>query len=115
MGMAKIPIRMSWAKITWHGKKKRKEKKNEERKIMTIRKDNKWMILLLLKLKTINYFHMGIGTFQSFIKFKKKRHENHKVQKSKYWDITRWSVSLLSFVRPIERSLIYINALHVSL
>ena len=50
---------------------------------MAIRKDNKWMILLLLKLKIINYFHMGFGTFQSFIKFKKKRHENHKVQKSK--------------------------------
>ena len=82
---------------------------------MAIRKDNKWMILLLLKLKIINYFHMGFGTFQSFIKFKKKRHENHKVQKSKIWDISRWSVSLLSFVRPIVSSLIYMNPLHVSL
>ena len=30
MGMVKIPIRTSWEKITWHGKKKRKRKKKEE-------------------------------------------------------------------------------------
>ena len=44
MGMAKIPQRTSWAKITWHGKKKRKEKrkkKKRKRKMMTISKDNK--------------------------------------------------------------------------
>ena len=39
MGMAKIPQRMSWAKITWQRKKKRKEKKII--KEITIRKDNK--------------------------------------------------------------------------
>ena len=33
MGMAKIPSRTSWEKITWHGKKKRKkEKKNNDNK-----------------------------------------------------------------------------------
>ena len=26
MGMVKIPPRTSWAKVTWHGKKKRKIK-----------------------------------------------------------------------------------------
>ena len=44
MGMAKIPIKTSWAKITWHGKKIRKEKrkkKKRKRKMMTISKDNK--------------------------------------------------------------------------
>ena len=53
MGMAKILIRTSWAKITWHRKRKRKRKK---KKIMTISKDNKWMILLLLKLKDNKLF-----------------------------------------------------------
>ena len=43
MGMAKIPTRMSWEKITWHKKNRRKEK--------TISKIIKWLILLLLKLK----------------------------------------------------------------
>ena len=37
MVMAKIPLRMLWAKITWHRKKKNKEIK----KIKTISKDNK--------------------------------------------------------------------------
>ena len=41
--MAKIPQRPSRAKITWNGKK--------EKKMMTISKDNKWVVLLLLKLK----------------------------------------------------------------
>ena len=50
MGMAKIPQTTSWAKITWHGKKKRK------RKMMTISKDNKWMVLSLLKLKDDKLF-----------------------------------------------------------
>ena len=54
MGMAKIPIRTSWEKITWHEKKKIKKKK-----IMTISKDNKWMILLLLKLKDIKFVFIG--------------------------------------------------------
>ena len=51
----------SWAKITWHGKKKRKKII-----IMTISKDNKWMVLSLLKVKDDKLFH-------------KKRHENYKV------------------------------------
>ena len=42
MGMAKIPQTTSWAKITWHGKKKRKREKIKiKRKIKTISKDNK--------------------------------------------------------------------------
>ena len=48
MGMAKIPQRTLWEKITWHGKKKKK--------MMTISKDNKWMVLLLLKLKDDKLF-----------------------------------------------------------
>ena len=40
--------------MAWKIEKKRK--KNEERKIMAIRKDNKWMILLLLKLKDNKLF-----------------------------------------------------------
>ena len=49
MGMVKIPKGMSWAKITWQRKKKRKRKK--QRNELTISKDNKKVILLLLKLK----------------------------------------------------------------
>ena len=40
MGMAKIPTRKSWAKNTWHRKRKRKRKKRNK-KIKTISKDNK--------------------------------------------------------------------------
>ena len=32
MVMVKIPLRTSWAKITWHGKKKEKKRKKKERK-----------------------------------------------------------------------------------
>ena len=40
---------------------------------MTISKDNKKLILLLLKLKDdMIFFHRGFGTFQSFITFKNK-------------------------------------------
>ena len=63
--------------------RKEKKKNNEERKIMAIRKDNKWMILLLLKLKIINYFHMGFGTFQSFIN-SNKRHRIIMYRKVKF-------------------------------
>ena len=31
IGMAKVPIRMPWAKIAWYGKKRRKEKKRKEK------------------------------------------------------------------------------------
>ena len=48
MGMAKIPKGMSWEKITLQGKKKGKRKKRNK---MTISKDNKNVVLLLLKLK----------------------------------------------------------------
>ena len=30
MDIAKIHIRTSWAKVTWHGKKKRKRKKKKK-------------------------------------------------------------------------------------
>ena len=54
MGMAKIPQRTSWAKImAW---KKEKKKKREEKKLMTISKDNKWVVLSLLKLKDDKLF-----------------------------------------------------------
>ena len=43
MGMVKIPIRTSWAKITWHRKK--------ERKIKTISKDNKIVDSLIAQIK----------------------------------------------------------------
>ena len=39
--------------MAWKKEKKRKEKK---RKIMTISKDNKWMVLTLLKLKDDELF-----------------------------------------------------------
>ena len=44
MGMAKIPIRMSWAKVTWQRKKKRKKK-------MTISKNNKMVDSLITQIK----------------------------------------------------------------
>ena len=40
----------------WKKEKKKKKEKRKERKIMTISKDNKWMILLLLELKDNNLF-----------------------------------------------------------
>lgn len=52
MGMTKIPIRMSWEKVTWYGKK--------EKKVKTISKDNKWLILSLHKLKEDKLFSLGI-------------------------------------------------------
>ena len=52
MGMAKIPQRASWEKITWHGKKKKK--------MMKISKDNKWVVLSLLKLKDDKLFLWGM-------------------------------------------------------
>ena len=57
MGVAKIPKEMSWAKITWKWKKKRKGKK--QRNEMTISKDNKKVILLLLKLKSNKIVFIG--------------------------------------------------------
>jgi len=50
--MEKIPTRTSWAKITWHRKKKR----NKEKKIKIKAKIIKWFILLLLKLKDTKLF-----------------------------------------------------------
>ena len=57
MGVAKIPKEMSWEKITWQWKKKRKGK--EQRNEMTISKDNKKVILLLLKLKSNKIVFIG--------------------------------------------------------
>ena len=57
MGKEKNPQRMSWAKITWHGKKKRKRK---EKKVMTISKDNKWVVSSLLKLEDDKFFLQGM-------------------------------------------------------
>ena len=57
MGVVKIPKEMSWEKITWQWKKKRKGKK--QRNEMTISKDNKKVILLLLKLKSNNIVFIG--------------------------------------------------------
>ena len=58
MDMAKIPQWTSWAKITWHGKKKRKNKM-KKKKMMTISKDNKWVVLSLVKLKDDKIASMG--------------------------------------------------------
>ena len=85
MGMAKIPQRTLWAKITWHAKKKRKRRK---RKMMTISKHNKWVVLSLLKLKDDKLFLQGIWNIPIFYYIHKKRHEDHKVQKSKIWGIS---------------------------
>ena len=57
MGVAKIPKEMSWEKITWQWKKKRKGKK--QRNEMTISKDNKKVILLLLKSKSNKIVFIG--------------------------------------------------------
>ena len=57
MGVVKIPKEMSWEKITWQWKKKRKGKK--QRNEMTISKDNKKVILLLLKLKSNKIVFIG--------------------------------------------------------
>ena len=43
MGMAKIPTRTSWEKLTWHRKKKRK--------INTMSKDNKMVDSLIAQIK----------------------------------------------------------------
>ena len=59
MGMEKIPQRMLWENITWHGKKKRKrkrKKKKEKCKMMTISKYNKWVVFSLLKLEDDKLF-----------------------------------------------------------
>ena len=60
---------------------------------MTISKDNKCMILSLLKLKDDELFPYGIWNIPILYYIHKKKHENHKVQKSKIWGISRWSVS----------------------
>ena len=79
--MEKIYEGTSWAKVTWQKKNKTKQNKKNE---MTISKDNKKVILLLLKLKDNKiFFHRGFGTFQSFIKFKNKNMRIIKGQKSK--------------------------------
>ena len=57
MDMAKISKGTSWEKITWQWKKKRKGKK--QRNEMTISKDNKKVILLLLKLKSNKIVFVG--------------------------------------------------------
>ena len=62
--------------------------------MMTISKDNKWVVLSLLKLKDDKLFLQGIWNIPIFYYIHKKRYENHKVQKSKIWGISRWSVSL---------------------
>ena len=54
MGKAKNLQRTSWAKITCHGKKKRKKK------VMTISKDNKWVVSSLLKLEDDKFFLQGM-------------------------------------------------------
>ena len=67
-----------------HGKKKTKQNKTKKNE-MTISKDNKKVILLLLKLKDNKiFFHRGFGTFQSFIKFKNKNMRIVKCRKVKY-------------------------------
>ena len=46
MGIAKIPARMSWVKVTWQRKKKRKKK------MKTISKDNRMVDSLITQIKT---------------------------------------------------------------
>ena len=71
------------------------------------------MNLLLFKL---NCFHRGFGTFQSFIKFKNKNMRIIKMQKSKIWGLSRWSLSPPCFLASIHLSfLIPQNPLHVTL
>ena len=106
MGMVKIPKGTSWEKITWKRKKeKTKEKKNE----MTISKDNKKVILLLLKLKSNKIVFIG-----DFEHSNPLLNSKTKVQKSKIWGISRWSLSPPYFLTSLYVSfLIPQNPLHV--
>ena len=83
---------------------------------MTISKDSKWVVLSLLKLKDDKCFYRGCGTFQSFIKFKDKNRRIIKVQKSKIWGISRWSLNPSYLLASLHVSLLILqNPLHVVL
>ena len=108
MGMAKIPRMTSWAKITWQ-----KKKKNE----MTISKYNrKRKILPLLKLKDIKFFFIEDTEHSNPLLNSKQNMRIIKVQKSKLWGPSRWSLSPLCFLASLHVSfLIPQNPLHIIL
>ena len=97
-----------------NGKRKRKRKK--QRNEMAISKDNKKLILLLLKLKCNKIIFVGDLEHSNPLLSSKTKHENHKVKKSKIWGISRWSLNLPCFLASLHASfLIPQNPLHVIL
>ena len=91
--------------------KKEKKKKRKERKMMTISKDNKWMVLSLLKLKDNKLFPYGFGKFQSFIKFIRKD-MRIKCRKVKFVTYQGGRSVLLSFDWTFVSFLNYVNPLY---
>ena len=73
------------------------KRRKEKEKMMTIRKDNKWVVLSLFKLKDDKLFHRGCGTFQSFIKFIRKDIRIIKCRKVKFGAYQGGRLVLLSF------------------
>ena len=68
-----------------------------KKKLMTISKDNKWMVLSLLKLKDDKLFYRGYGAFQSFIKVIRKDMRIIKCGKVKFWAYQDGRSVFLSF------------------
>jgi len=84
---------------------------------MTISKDNKNVILLLLKLKDNKIFFIGDLEYSNYLlNSKKKKHDNHKSTESKMWGMFRWSLSPSCFLASLRVSfLIPQNPLQVIL
>ena len=85
---------------------------------MTISKDNKKVILLLLKLKDDKIVFIGdLAHFNPLLNFfLKKKRELQKCRKVKTWGISRWSLSPPYFLVSLHVSfLIPQNPLHVIL
>ena len=90
-------------------------KKEKKKKMMTISKDNKWMVLSLLKLKDNKLFPYGFGKFQSFIKFIRKDMRIIKCRKVKFETYQGGRSVLLSFDWTFVSFLNYVNPLYNSL
>ena len=86
---------------------------------MTISKDNnkKKIDSLIAQIKRWkDCFHRGFRTFQSFIKFKNKNMTIIKVQKSKTWGPSKWSLSPPFFLASLHISFFILQSpLHVIL
>ena len=97
MGIVKIPKGMSWAKITWQRKKKRKRKKQWNE--LTISKDGKKMILLLLKLKGNRIVFIGdLEHSNPLLNFFLKKMRIIKCRKVKYGAYQGGHLAFLTFL-----------------